>query len=1646
MSFYVLLCLLSLLYADNSVDCQSPSVYLKAIKKSERFANEEEFVIMNGNTTVATSPAFENYSTRETTFCLPPSENYQYNLKMIDTYGDGWYNGAWLSFEGPYNNTLFKNWMIEKSEESFVISLYMPIKKSMQWRMTTTAPESSWTVVSFSDNTWTEVNLGSVSSVSAGTQFFRKSFTGLDGLASYEVRFQYKYGIIAYINGVEIWRDNMPQGSVSSTTLATGSYYTLEYRGVLRGGYEVAGSQSVLAVEIHFTESASVECDFDAWLAVYASSFHDAPCTVVPGATISSPAGSGASNAFDYSSSTYFTLYSLPGSVVFTYDSFLTPFINGISMFPQYKYYTPKSFTVAGSKTTTDYSTLMSYSNIDHENQVWSVFTTRFHGGLYKSIQLTVSSGQYSTVYLYEVSPVVCNVAPPSSIEFPQEDYEYYMVYQTVSIAPVSSEFVNCTITPSLPTGLTFDSASCSISGTPMAISPKTVYTMTSTAFGSLSGSFSLTVISCSGTMVEIVRSYKTNSALEAFTIVDAATEEILYSVVPSSSQEDNTSWSTNLCITKNRISVDIASSGSKWYDSSYIYLNAFLSVTEKEPLMQNRYDTLINNPISTVLSVGYTIPTVQEWYYKRGEFDSNWTGESTTGWLTGSYGTFQDSVNQLQFYKKNFSVDSLQNKGAVSVSLRYQYGCIIYLNGHEVFRNGVSGDLSSSSMSTHSYSSLNFHTITLPLRTLPINNTASVDYIRQGTNTIAIALVATNANQKESTFDCAVRFLGDNQVSRVFDFAAFTSGSTIASYLFDFMSSHTVYSYLCSTSYYGLRFENDRREWISSITVQNLYSGNSNGVKQFTFQARNSDSDEWTTLATVTNLMWSMKGQRNRIWILNNKPWNQYRFKDFSSGNTSNCYWGVNQADLFADDMLQTVPDLSYPTSSPIIKDIEMAEIYPNSDMYYDFTIQPTLPQGISLNPNTGVISGTSSTITGTITYTITAKRATGGTATVEYPLAVENCTNGKALMTVTIRTDSYPSEAAYNLYSGRGKTGQILKSLPELPSSGIFMYVDQCLVNGLYTFEAIDNYGDGWSIPGGYMLTLDVGQLRYEMKMVPAGSKPVSITSTFSSVLPFQCGYSDWQVYKDTADVASNWNTLEFDDSAWSSLKAASIGTSEAVTVYIRKTFTIPNLDDYVVLNVRVLYTGGVVAYFNGNRVARFNLEENYTPSSESLAVFDAVKDSRFHVLLTLSNAVAGTNVIAFEIHRPKEQSSATPVEFDATGVFGVEDCSTVLDSFSSLTGTSPSTGELVNLFDLSSDTSAQMVNAVGTYLQWTSDNLEGVAFNRYGFFMSPNSQNWGYSLYGRMDEGDEWTSISAEIGVTSISRTLSVNEVPVGIAKYKEFKWEIDSTPVSLGKMFDFVFSYCKPSGDGVCTGVDGFPTVGEGAISPSQCPYGFRGYTYRECHEGVFGEVKNDRCVHKIPANLLYSDSLFTLVLNTNVHINAPTFDNIIERFYLEENMELPAGLVLDEATGAITGIPQEEMIRKEFVIYGANAVGVVSTTITLAVRVGECKSDGVFPTNHVGELAVYECAMYGAFVGTQKRACILGAKDGEWQEIQGVCIAISSIVVVAVIVIVLIVVVVFLLLRKRSKKAVGGVKTKATKIVKKQTKETKTVKI
>ena len=1602
-------------------------------KKCTTAANEESYQILSGTTVLKTSSAFVDKEQRTDEYCLVATTNHQYLFKIVDSYGDSWSAGAWVSVAGLYGNMVLKTMMVDNHEEEYLLSLYYPIVKSAEWKMYVSAStiDPNWNSLGYDDHTWNSLTLGSIPSSVSGTQYFRKTFTGLPNMAAYEVEMNYQYGIVAYVNGMEIFRDHMADGAVSPSTSSSGGFNDYEYHGFIRPAKEVEAS-SVLAVELHFPTADKFKVLFDAYVALLGSSTpvtDTDKCFVYPYAvTLTATGGYDPRLAFDFDKTSYFHAPddSLPVSVTYELAG-PRMHVNALRVWP-YTFTTnaPGSFTLAGAMSTSG-----TYSNViaahgSYRSSQYKLFFGHLNARAYQTYRLTISSAaSAATVYGVEVQPVTCADMAPSRIEFVPDSFTAFTRVSVLDIRPTNQEFSNCTLTPALPAGLIFNAATCSITGKPAVDVNSTVFTMRATLGGqSYEGSFTLESTGCSATLVQVLRTYRAKAFMETFSIKDLTTQEVVLSVTPDSGQPPMEDWWVYLCLPSPRYEISVGCTDIAWSQLSRLFVNVMLSEDEFATVARMRYDSYEGFAEDRIVNVQWSVAPQSQWFYKMNEVPANWFGSETAGWSTGSMGGFSGATNQIQLYKKTFSVGSLNDVAGFVISLRYLYGCVIYLNGVEAFRNGVEGNLTTSSLSTNAYNDLMYRQISLPKRTIASGETPAVNYLVEGSNTIAIAIVAQTASQTTSYFDCTLRLMGDVANSRVFDYTVSYSSFDwgYPKDLADLHYANSIGMDSCADNYWTISFNNDRREWISSVDAFLCWDQTKYQPAQFTLKARNSNLEAWTTLRTVTGMTWSLKGEHKTLWLDSNKSWNQFRFENIGTGDESSCLWRFGGFNLFTGLFPTDIPDLSYPLPIVITVTVEMGEVYPNSEFYYDFSVSPALPAGIKLDRITGKISGKCRTATPSDVYQITAKKVGAGNVTVSITLSVEPCFGDKHLITMVARLDSWPSRSSYKLFSGKGTSGEVVASVPEFKVKNGLNYGDFCVANNIYTLVVYDSKKDGWSNPAGWYLTIDVGEMVFEMGQMPVGV--ASVSTMFSSLLPFQVEYDEWKVWNKEEAVSGDWKSVEFDDAGWETKKAAEFGNHVGTTAYVRREVTIPAIEDYHVLNVRMKYAGGVVAYFNGVKVARFNLEENYDASSEALMVHDASLFSKFHVVLSTVGAVSGKNMISFEIHRAPGESG---VVFDASGVFGVNDCSIVVDSFSSIDASEVSGCRKEELLDLNPTTFGHIVNVAGSFLSWTVDNLEGSKANTFALQTSNAVTGYGFSVYGRWEASDEYTSALAVTEQTTKDRERNTWSMPVGIAGFTELRFEVDSPASDDVSVNAYALVYCKPSGSGSCAGIDDYPAVGEGEISPVRCPTGFRGYSYRMCTNGVLGEVHNEKCEYRVPANLEYVNNNMEFVLGAEASSGKPTYKNIIELFYVQDDIPLPEGISLDARTGVIAGIPLATMDAKAFTVRGKNPRGEVIVAITITVRTGYCPPDGVFDRTPVGEIAVYQCARKGNFVGTLRRGCILGKKDGEWQKATGLCISVFNMIVIVVVAIIVVGMFAVILSRTRKVKPVGGVR-------------------
>ena len=177
-----------------------------------------------------------------------------------------------------------------------VVALALFLASSLVWSQTPLVPAGSvwkyldngsnqgtaWRASAFNDSAWasgaaelgygdgdetTVISYGPNANSKYITSYFRKSFNvaSLSALTALNLRVKRDDGIVVYLNGTEVYRDNMPSGTIGYTTLAstaasddgaTWQTATISTAGLVQG-------TNVLAAEVHQSSATSSDVSFN---------------------------------------------------------------------------------------------------------------------------------------------------------------------------------------------------------------------------------------------------------------------------------------------------------------------------------------------------------------------------------------------------------------------------------------------------------------------------------------------------------------------------------------------------------------------------------------------------------------------------------------------------------------------------------------------------------------------------------------------------------------------------------------------------------------------------------------------------------------------------------------------------------------------------------------------------------------------------------------------------------------------------------------------------------------------------------------------------------------------------------------------------------------------------------------------------------------------------------------------------------------------------------------------------------------------------------------------------------------------------------------------------------------------------------------
>jgi trimeric autotransporter adhesin len=152
-------------------------------------------------------------------------------------------------------------------------------------------------------------------------------------------------------------------------------------------------------------------------------------------------------------------------------------------------------------------------------------------------------------------------------------------------------------------------------------------------------------------------------------------------------------------------------------------------------------------------------------------------------------------------------------------------------------------------------------------------------------------------------------------------------------------------------------------------------------------------------------------------------------------------------------------------------------------------------------------------------------------------------------------------------------------------------------------------------------------------------------------------------WRYRTATSAPPVDWATTGFDDSTWPSGPSqlgfgdgdeATVITKGALSFYFRRSISVADPSIFTTLNFSLLRDDGAVVYVNGTEVTRSNMPAG-TISYSTLAssnVSGAAESTYTNFTAPASLLVAGTNVIAVEVHQDAASSSDISMDLRLTG----------------------------------------------------------------------------------------------------------------------------------------------------------------------------------------------------------------------------------------------------------------------------------------------------------------------------------------------------------------------------------------------------------
>ena len=1426
-------------------------------------------------------------------------------------------------------------------------------------------------------------------------------------------------GFILYLNGAEYNRFNLPTVGVSHSTPCTKVLEVGVWKRIRLPGLQFLSSSSLyVAIEVHGANSGSGEDDFKALVVPIAEGEMDRTVDLTVTSSVAPGSEDDLDNIVDGYAQTYLSLTMTNEtqlSLTFTFNNDRREWFNRymLQSSPSRASADPREWRLSASNDGATW-TLLDY----RDNEVFSermqrrTFELTGQMKAWNRVRLDILARlddsddrlQMGDLFLLTVGSLQSQQV---SLTYENVEDKYYVgVDGRIDLSPKFAGYTEFRVSPALPTGLTMNVNNGHITGAVLeTMVNRTVHTITAKrAATGLDETYTLTldIATCNLQTMSLVELRKYNvegSHLDTFSVTSSAGDSTIESFTGSNSVSMDV---YRLCLTQGTYNLALGSTMNfAWKTGSYVELYVHTTLSDS---IRVGSVTLKNAPSQTFPFHSavelYNTQTLFFLYNSTEPLGADWTttAPSSTTWASfDPHGSSAITLNEtVWFFRSQVYIDNAHFSSSLQsffLDVYCRAGMVVYVNGQEIYRvNVAEGEITKDSTILGGSQNPAWRRV-VGLHTA----------WQAGNNNLAVVLVNAPSVRSQPV-DAKFRL-----------YFSQSSGNMPHSFGMELMYSHQragypvtnlgdnnydTYSMMeraasnATTQYWGVQFTD------GSAALVNKYCFVNNGA------AERWDPTEWEVIMSNDNTFsssraesrtvfsWSVRNQRACFYLKDvTKP---YRFYHFLLKTNSNQfpdnYFALSEIELYTVST-SSIQDVSLVYDPSVITGyfgFPITTIQPTTEGFWDCSSSPALPNGLSVEKSSGIISGVPVSQQGASSYQITCKSLLGTQVSTSVTITIEACTAPNRYFSVQV-PDVGEMGSNINFELKEGTVSKITRSgltnyhSHSFTTCGSSTNLYQVKLSSKDTHGINDRYASVQLADGSELFRLSASN--------NAGTESIQFNPFF-----LVDDATSWR-YMYGQEPNLNWQKNNGTDT-WTSEEPGQFPATDTITQYYVTSFTLANPSNYAGVQLHIRLRAGAIVYLNGETIFSANLPVSGV-TSQTLA------ESQYAVVQTRINSVANSNLLqesntlAVEIHRGSTIPSTN--SFNVKLVLLSNNQARLGDGEASSNRVGTEGHEISAAFDQNPNTFFNYEGVcVGTTLQWTFSGASQHFINSYTvtsydcLHMMPSA----WSIEGSR-EGEAWILLDVRTNQVWSSGEKSKTFSFYNENTYSMFRMVImqcqtatvvDATCPTLGvRIADVTFQVASVNYDTICPSNGGFPAAIDQQYSYLACDSNYSGYRRRYCSNRVLGGIESF-CSVSAPASFSYPQESYELVVDQEIS-PAITPSIVCADCSFTITPDLPSGMTLDANTGVLSGTPHNITDFVLYTITASNVAGMQSVTLNILStnETVHCYMDLLngWESTPVNTTAVKECPNSSGYSGNMTRLCLPGS-PARWDVVVDNC--------------------------------------------------------